>query len=88
MTVNQFLFNLFERHLFAVEHVAPSLVDFHRADVLFFERPVRLTAVRQIQRQPLLQQRCRDHENDQQHKRKVDQRRDVEVTEGDERVAL
>ena len=51
MIVNQFLFNLIERHLFAVEHAAPSLVDFHRADVLT-ERPVRLTAVRQSSDNP------------------------------------
>src|SRR5207237_10850605 len=36
----------------------------------------------------LVQQRCGDHENDQQHKGQIQERRDIDLTQGYQRTAL
>ena len=88
MIRNQFLFNLPERQRLVVEHVAARLIHLDGANVVPVQRPVRLSAAGEVERQALLEQRRGDHENNQQHERQVDERRDVEVAQRDQRVAL
>ena len=70
-------------------HIAAArLVHRDGAEGGLVQRPVRLAAAGQIQREAMLEQRRGDHEDDQQHKRQVDERRDVEVAQRNQRVAL
>src|SRR5208283_5583944 len=71
-----------------LQHVSSVLVNFQYADVFPADRLVGGSPARKLQTHALLQQRSGDHEDDQQHKRQVQQRRDVDVRQRHQRVAL
>jgi len=85
---DEFLLDLVNpHHMPAQRHLAGG-ADVHGADVGLLEFVVGATALRERQVQALLKQRRGDDENDQEHERQIQQRRDVDVTQRHERIAL
>src|SRR5882762_3771562 len=80
--------DLRQGHALAIECVIPLRTDFQRPEILFPQRSVRFAARRQFQLEPLLEERRGDDEDDEQHERQVEQRRDVDVAQRHQRTAL
>src|SRR2546430_2356434 len=80
--------DLRQGHTLAIERVISLRTDFQRPEILFPQRPVRFAARRQLQLEPLLEERRGDDEDDEQHERQVEQRRDVDVAQRHQRTAL
>ena len=63
-------------------------IDRNGLDLRRIDRRVRRAARRDNKIHAVLEERCRDHENDEQHERKIEQGRDVDLRQRRERVTL
>ena len=82
-------FDLVQRHFFSGHDVRTVARNLDHSPLIFGGRVLIFLAARgQIQLDALLQKRCGDHENDQQHERQIQQRRDVDVAERHQGIAL